>query len=109
MKRQVVLALILPLRADCMVRETRHVRNLDPADGVTRTVMETGVPSCAGAAAARAGVEMGCLGRIKVGDHAIIRVLVAFSPWRGDSRTPRDLQASGRSLTHSRRPAPPAI
>jgi len=57
-KRLYVLALILPLRAACLVRETRLVCNLDPAGGVTRTVMETGVCSYAGTAADRDGAEM---------------------------------------------------
>lgn len=57
--------------------------------------METGIRSGARTAAVRDGVEKECFGRIKVGDHDIIRVLAALGPQWVDSRTVRDGQSSG--------------
>jgi len=90
MKRMFVLALLLPLSAACMVRETRHVLYLDPDGGVTWTVMETGVRSDAQTPADRDGEEMEYLDQVKAGDHDIIRALTALSPRQLGSRTLRD-------------------
>jgi len=90
MKRMFVLALLLPLSAACLVRETRHVLYLDPDGAVTWTVMESGVRSDAQAPADRDGEEMEYLGQVKAGDHDIIRALAALGPRWVDSRTLRD-------------------
>ncbi len=90
MKRLFALALILPLSAACLVRETRHVLYLDPEGGVTWTVMETGVRSNAQTPAERDGEEMEYLGQVRAGGHDIIRALAALGPRWVDHRTLRD-------------------